>query len=425
LKFPQSLISTLVVLIFIVLCLGNQPFVFCGQKNSKNELYEKLDLFATVLSIIQNNYVDTVSSRDLIYGSLEGTLSSLDPHSQFLRPDGYKEVQIDTEGHFGGLGMEISVRDNALVIIAPVPGTPAFRAGLMPGDKIVRIDGEIVDTPDLNLAVKKFRGPIGSKVEVTVYRPSSKQYITVEMTRDEIKIPSVLKAQLLPDTTIGYIKITQFQENTSRDFLKVIHELETQKMTGLIVDVRNNPGGLLEEAIVIAGILVGENKLIVYTKGRTPDQNLQKISPEKTHSIQVPLVILINKGSASGSEIVAGSVQDYKKGVIVGETSFGKGSVQSLIPLKDGSALRLTTAHYYTPKGRIIHGKGIEPDVTVALSVEDLLTYNKKRQQDYAPKLGDFERNEAYKDAQVMSAISVIGGALVYLKPNTQNSPSP
>jgi carboxyl-terminal processing protease len=276
----------------------------------------------------------------------------------------------------------------------------------MPGDKIVRIDGEIVDTPDLNMAVKKFRGPLGSKVEVTVYRPSTKQYLTVEMTRDEIKIPSVLKAQLLPDTQIGYIKITQFQENTSRDFLKAIQELEAQKMTGLIVDLRNNPGGLLEESIGASGILVGGNKLIAYTQGRTPDQNVQKISHEKTHSIQVPLVVLMNRGSASCSEILAGSVQDYKKGVIVGETSFGKGSVQSLIQLKDDSALRLTTARYYTPKGRMIHGKGIEPDVAVALSSEDLRTYNKKQPEDPS----ELERNGVYKDAQVMSAISVIHG---------------
>jgi carboxyl-terminal processing protease len=406
LKFLQSLLSTLIVLAFIALCLGNQGSVFSRQNNTKNELYEKLDLFATVLSIIQNNYVDSVSSRDLIYGALEGTLASLDPHSQFLRPDTYKEIQIDTEGHFGGLGMEISVRDNALVIIAPIQGTPAFKAGLMPGDKIVRIDGEIVDTPDLNMAVKKFRGPIGSKVEVTVYRPSTKQYLTVEMTRDEIKIPSVLKVQILPDTKIGYIKITQFQENTSRDFLQAIQELETQKMTGLIVDLRNNPGGVLEESIVISGILVGGNKLIAYTQGRTPDQNIQKFSDAKTHSIQVPLVVLMNRGSASCSEILAGSVQDYKKGVIVGETSFGKGSVQSLILLKDDSALRLTTARYYTPKGRMIHGKGIDPDVAVALSSEDLLAYNKKLPLDPTEQ----ERNDVYKDAQVMSAISVISG---------------
>jgi len=416
-KLFKSIIINLVVLVFVAICLGNQVISkeLVKGDQSKNELFEKYALFATVLSIIQNSYVDDIASKDLIYGALEGTLASLDPFSAFLSPEDYKKIQIDTEGQFGGLGMEVSIKDEALTIITPIPGTPAFHAGLKSGDKIIKVNGDTIDASSLSKTVAKLRGPINSKVEVTIFRPSDKTIFSVEMIREKIKLTSITKELLLPDTEIGYIKISKFHEGTSKEFKKSLKELEKQKIKGLILDLRNNPGGLLDEAIKVAGILIGGGKKIVYTKGRLPEQNIEKISDKKYTPINYHLVILINNGSASSSEIVTGAVQDWKGGIILGEQSFGKASVQSLIPLKDGSALKLTTAKYYTPKGRGIHNIGIEPDVKVSLTKEDLVLMAQKLKDIYAGKI-ETEKNSVYKDNQISSAINVINGLGVYSK---------
>ncbi|MBN2143491.1 MAG: S41 family peptidase [Candidatus Aureabacteria bacterium] len=401
LRALRTLAAYFVVMAFIVICLGNQITSSQGRENTRNELYEKLDIFASVLSLIQNSYVEQVSSKDLILGALEGTLSSLDPYSQFLKPELYKEIQIETDGEFGGLGIEIVVKENILVVVSALPGTPAARVGLRPDDRIIRIDGEMID--DLHAAVNKLRGPVNTKVEITIFRPSVKQYYNLELVREKIKIDSVVDVCMLPKTSVGYIRIIQFQSGTAQDFIKSLEKLEGQNIHGLIIDLRNNPGGLLDEAIRVAGVLIGEKNLVVYTQGRLPEQNVKKFSEEKFHPISYPVVILVNRGSASGSEVVAGAVQDWKKGIILGETSFGKASVQSLIPLKDGSAVRLTTARYYTPKGRLIHEKGIEPDVEVKLTKEDILVFDELQRK--SPQ----ERSEdVYLDAQILRAVTVI-----------------
>lgn len=390
------------MLFFIAICLGNQVSGVPGQ-DDKNELFEKLDLFATVLAIIQHSYVEKVTSKDLIYGALEGTLSSLDPHSQFLKPALYDEIQIDTGGEFGGLGVEVVIRDDVLVVISALPDTPAEHAGFQAGDKIIKINGEVLESPKLDQIVKKLRGPVGSKVEITIYRHSTRQYFSVELIREKIKIQSVLKTQVLPETSTGYIKITKFQESTSSELETALKNLIQNNITSLILDLRNNPGGLLEEGINVAGLLCGPDKLIVSTKGRLPEQNVRKISKDHAFHFQLPLIILINHGSASSSEIVAGAVQDYKRGKTLGISSFGKASVQSLIPLKDGSAVRLTTARYYTPNDRLIHGKGIQPDIEVKLVKADYVKYAEILKQ---MKDGEMDKNFVFQDTQITHAIN-------------------
>ena len=393
------------VLAFIAICLGNEVSGLTKEEGGDNVLFEKLDLFATVLSIIQNSYVEKVSSKDLIYGALQGTLSSLDPFSQFLTPEMYKEMQIDTGGKFGGVGIEVMIQENYIVIIEPLPGTPASKAGLKAGDKVIRINGEIIQANQLEDAVNKLRGPVGSKVEISVFRPSTKQYLTLSMIRENIKVQSVIHVKVLEGTEIGYIKITKFQEDTAEEFIKAVNELMIKKIKGLVIDLRNNPGGLLEKAIDMAGPLIGPKKLVVYTEGRLPEQNVKKFSKTDAVPFGLHVVILINRWTASAAEIVSGAVQDWRAGIILGENSFGKASVQSLIPLKDGAAIRLTTAKYFTPKGRMIHQKGIEPDIKASLTDEDLIQLSERME-----KMGSREgqKNEVYQDNQLLTALKTL-----------------
>ncbi|EKD27388.1 MAG: Carboxyl-terminal protease, partial [uncultured bacterium] len=279
-------------------------------------------------------------------------------------------------------------------------------AGIKPGDKIIKINGEMMDAPILDDVLKKLRGPVGSKVEITIYRQETQQYITLELTREQINIQSVTKSEIIKDTSIGYIRLSKFKEKTASEVSDALKELEKQNIKGLILDLRNNTGGLLDESIKLAGLFVGPEKLVVYTKGRLPEQNLNKYSDKTYARINYPLAVLINGGSASASEVVAGAIQDHKTGTIIGENSFGKASVQSLIPLKDGSALRLTTAWYYTPNGRLIHNKGIEPDIKVNLTKEDLNIIIQKLNQ---VNIGELSVNDPlYVDNQVQWAIDFL-----------------
>jgi carboxyl-terminal processing protease len=324
--------------------------------------YESLRPLIQSLSLIRNNYVDVekTKQKDLVYGAIKGMVAELDPYSQFMDPQNYKDMKQDTEGAFGGLGIEIAVRDNQLTIVTPIDGTPAQRAGVQPGDWIVKIDGETTDGISIMDAVHKMRGPKGTKCVISVQRRGVKEWFDVAIVRDIIKIQSVRSEMLEGD--MGYIRITEFMEKTGDDFEQALKELEDKNMKG-ILDLRNNPGGLLNMAAEIAEYFVPQGKLIVYTEGRHKSQDIKFFSSAK-HSYQgKPLVVLVNQGSASASEIVAGAIQDWKLGIIVGEKSFGKGSVQTIIPLGDGSALRITTARYLTPKGQMIHGNGITPDI--------------------------------------------------------------
>ena len=325
--------------------------------------YSYLKLFTDVLKIVKENYVEEPNIKKLIYGALSGMVSSLDPFSAFFPPDKYKEFMEETEGEFGGVGIEISLEKGRPVVVAPIEGTPAFKAGLRAGDIILAVDGEDTFGKSLLEIVKKIRGKPGTRVRLTIMRKGLDKPITVEIKRAVIKIESV---KYVKHGDIGYVKLTQFQHYTSRDLRKALKDLFSQGVKGLVIDLRNNPGGLLSEAVKVSDLFLPEGKLIVYTKGRRDEEKYYAKEPALVPP-GMPVVVLINRGSASASEIVTGALQDHHRAIIVGEKSFGKASVQNIIPLEDGSAIKITVAYYYTPSGRLIHGKGIDPDVKVAM----------------------------------------------------------
>lgn len=329
---------------------------------AEGEHYEKLRIFAEVLSLIKKNYVEEVNDKDMIYGAIKGMLNSLDPHSSFMPPDAFKEMRIETKGEFGGLGIQIGIKDGMLTVIAPIEDTPAYKAGVKAGDKIIKINGESTKDMTLHDAVSKLRGPKGTSVTITLMRKGWDEPKDITIVRDIIKIRSV-KSKVLEDG-IGYIKLTQFQEQTSADLENVLKNLAQEKITSIILDLRNNPGGLLESSVDVSSQFLPPDKLVVYTKGRKNDKKEYYTSNNKTH-YEFPMVVLVNEGSASASEIVAGALKDWSRAVIVGTPTFGKGSVQTVIPLSDGSGLRLTVARYYTPKGNSIQTTGIIPDIIV------------------------------------------------------------
>ena len=327
------------------------------------ETYEELKTFSEVLSQVQKHYVDETKPKDLIQGAIRGMLSTLDPHSAYMTPEMYKEMQVETKGEFGGVGIQIGVKDNRLAVIAPIEGTPAHRAGIKAGDFIVKVNDDT--TKDLTLmdAVQKMRGPKGSKVNLTIQRDGTPDPLVFTLVRDTIKIESV-KPKVIDN--LGYVRLTQFQEATGRDLSRAIKQFKEQKVQGAILDLRNNPGGLLTAAVDVSEQFLPSGKLIVYTKSREGKKD-EWIAKSKDQLEDLPVIILVNEGSASASEIVAGALQDWGRAVVVGTTSFGKGSVQTILALGDGSGLRLTTAKYYTPKGRSIQSTGITPDIVVKL----------------------------------------------------------
>jgi len=350
-------------LVVSLMVLVTMPF--SKLKAQTDEMYKKLKVFSDVLSIIQKNYVEETDPEDLIHGAINGMLRTLDPHSSFMLPDFYKELKVETKGSFGGIGIEITIRSRILTIVSPIEDTPAFRAGLKAGDKIFKIEEESTENMTLLDAVKKMRGPAGEKVTISIMREGFLELQDFTLTREVIRIKSV-KYKSLEEDTIGYVRISQFQEKTGVDFKKALDALEKDDtpLMGLILDLRNNPGGLLDQAVKVCDELLEEG-LIVYTQGRIEGQEMKFTAHPNKKSHDYSIIVLINGGSASGSEIVAGALQDHNRAVILGTPTFGKASVQTIIPLDDGSGLRLTTARYYTPSGRSIQAKGIIPDVFV------------------------------------------------------------
>jgi len=351
-------ISTLLVV--LTLSLGGSV---ASKSADQSATYEQLRLFTEVLNIVQNQYVDEVPPKDLIYNAIKGTLRGLDPHSSFLDPDSYKEMQVETSGSFGGLGIEITLRDDVLTVVSPTEGTPAFRAGLQTGDRIVKIDGLVTKDMQLPDAVKRMRGKPGTKVTITVVREGWTEPKDFDITREQIRVQSVRSADL--GGGVAYVKLRQFQEQSPGDMAAALDKASKVGMKALVLDLRNNPGGLLTAAVEVTEEFIDDGKLVVYTEGRVRNQNMRFQASGKHTYADFPIVVLVNQGSASASEIVAGALQDWGRAVVLGTQSFGKGSVQTIIPLSDGSGLRLTTAKYYTPKGRSIHGKGITPDIIV------------------------------------------------------------
>lgn len=326
------------------------------------ETYEELKTFSEVLTQIQKHYVEEVKSKDLVQGAIRGMLSTLDPHSAYMTPEMYKEIQVETKGEFGGVGIQIGIKENRLAVIAPIEGTPAQRAGIRAGDFITKVNDE--STKDLTLmdAVQRMRGPKGTRVSVTVEREGTPEPLVFTLIRDIIKIESVRSKVI--ESNIAYIRLTQFQESTAKDLSRALKQFHEQKLQSTILDLRNNPGGLLTSAVDVSELFLGPGKLIVYIKGREGRKD-EYVSRSKEQPEDYPMIVLVNEGSASASEIVAGAMQDWGRAVVIGTTTFGKGSVQTILPLADGSGLRLTTAKYYTPKGRSIQSTGITPDIVV------------------------------------------------------------
>jgi carboxyl-terminal processing protease len=326
--------------------------------------YGKLKVLADVFSIVERNYVEPVKANNLINGAINGMLETLDPHSNYMAPEVYKEMQTETRGSFGGIGFEITIRDKVLTVVAPIEDTPASRAGIQSGDMILRIDGKSTKDMTLMEAVKLMRGPQGTQVTITLMRQGFTEPQDFTMTRAIIPIRSVRFKTLEPG--YGYIKVSQFIERTFPDLENALSKIESQEkpLKGLILDLRNNPGGLLEQAVKVADLFL-DSGIIVYTEGRVEGQKMKFFVQKKEKTREFPMIVLVNGGSASASEIVAGALQDHGRAVILGSQTFGKGSVQTIIPLEDGSALRLTTARYYTPNGRSIQAQGISPDIAV------------------------------------------------------------
>jgi carboxyl-terminal processing protease len=327
------------------------------------ESYEGLETFTNILTIIQKNYVDEVSTKQLIEGAITGMLTALDPHSAYLTPDLYRELQVDTKGSFGGLGIEITHRNGVLTVVSPIDGTPAYRSGIKAGDQILKIDGEFTKDMTLVEAVKKMRGPKGSKVVISIKREGVNSLFDVSLVREVIKIQSVKSKWL--DKGYGYIRLAQFQERSANDVERTLDGWSREgAIEGIVLDLRNDPGGLLTQAVKVSDLFLDAG-MIVYTDGRLENQKQKYFARRPGSYTDFPMVVLVNGGTASASEIVAGALQDHKRAVILGTTTFGKGSVQTILPLDDNSALRLTTARYYTPSGRSIQATGIVPDIVM------------------------------------------------------------
>src|SRR5918992_2236723 len=383
------------LLVVLTLSLGGSV---ASKSPESGATYEQLKLFTEVLPIVQNQYVDEVPPKELIYSAIKGTLRGLDPHSSFLDPESYREMQVGTSGSFGGLGIEIALRDDVLTVVAPIEGTPAHRAGLQPGDRIVKIDG--LGTKDMQLAdaVKRMRGRPGTKVTISVVREGWTDPRDFDIVREQIRVHSVRTHEL--GQGVAYLRLRQFQEQTAHDVESAMDKFVKNGAKALVLDLRNNPGGLLTAAVEVSEKFLDDGKLVVYTEGRVRNQNMRFAAHAKKPYQQLPMVVLVNQGSASASEIVAGALQDYGRAVIVGTQTFGKGSVQTIIPLSDGSGLRLTTAKYFTPKGRSIHGKGITPDIIVEIPKEPA---PKDRPLPSADPLEDMK-----KDVQLQRALDVV-----------------
>ena len=389
-----------------------------GADIAETSPYDHLQIIARTMQLIRQDYVDESKTgyKELAYSALRGMLDQLDPHSQFMEPKNFKSMQEDTKSEFGGLGVVVTQKSGVLTILHPMEDTPGFEAGLLPGDQILKINGQSTDKLDINEAVEKLRGQVGEKVTLTVNRPATSEVQDYELTRVVIKVPSVKDAQILPPrppTTarVGYVRITQFNEPTPKELASALNKLEEEGMEALVLDLRHNPGGLLGSAVDVCGEFLPPNTLVVFTEGRTPSREYRTSSntrPRRTY----PVVVLTNYASASGSEIVAGALKDLDRALIVGETTFGKGSVQSVVSLPDGSAARLTTAKYFTPGRKLIHEHGVAPHIRASLTYEEEADLLKSRR----------EREDASKkspplwDPQLERAVDALQGSLLHAK---------
>ncbi len=430
------------VLAAVVLGSGGLRDLFANREAT----YQGLKIFSDVIDIVEKNYVDEVESKTLIENAIQGMVSSLDPHSSLLTPEEFKELQIDTQGEFTGIGIHVTMKDNLVTVISPIEGTPAYQAGIKAGDRIIQVDG--TPTEDLREAVKRMRGPKGTPVTLTIVREGETKPIDFKMVRDVIPIYSVKSVLLQPG--YGYVWVTHFRDNTYSDLVDALEKLEATKppLKGLVLDLRDNPGGILDQAIRISDLFLDSGTIMV-SKGRLKKHTREYTAGrDDAKTRDYPMVVLINGGSASASEIVAGALQDQKRAVILGVTSFGKGSVQAIENLSDGYALKLTIARYYTPSGRSIQAKGVEPDIVVPLQVletekqstdrmvkeKDLINHldaegrgttspkesDKTKPAEETPparsRIGTFTAEELLTDSQVRRGLDILVGYDIFKK---------
>jgi carboxyl-terminal processing protease len=386
--------------------------------------YSQISILAKAVQLIRQDYVDgnKTSYHDLITAAMKGMLSSLDPHSQYMDPNDFRDMQDDTRSRFNGLGIEVSIKNGLPTVVSPMEDTPAAKAGILSGDQILKINGTATDKMELQDAINVLRGVPGQKVTLTLLRPSTKEVKEYTLERVEIKVQSVkgvrlLDADLTGPFKIGYVRLIQFNEPTADELSKALDQLHKQGMQALILDLRNNPGGLLNSAVDVCAQFLPPNTIVVSTQGRAASQqrdySTSGATKERDH---FPLAVLINEGSASGAEIVSGALKDLHRAILVGETTFGKGSVQNVLQLPDGSALRFTTAKYYTPSKQVIHGNGVTPNIRVPMSAEQERSLFTLRSSDVKP---DDEKNLIKtKDPQMLRAIDALKGVMIYAQQN-------
>jgi carboxyl-terminal processing protease len=414
-----------IVALALNLAIGARIYLGSARASDKQDtVYPNLELFASVLEKVRKEYVDgrNLTYHDLVYSSLKGMVGSLDPHSEFMDVDDYQQLQNDTEGQFGGVGLVVSMRDNYVTVVAPMEDTPGFRAGILSGDRIIKIDGKSAEKMSLPEAVKLLRGEPGTQVKVTIQRPSSGLVTDFVLKRAIIKMAMVKdingkKEFPLGDGKIGYVRITEFGFKAGEELEAALNKLKAEGMKALIIDLRLNPGGLLDEAVEVSGKFLPRGQLVVTTEGRDPSQNSTRRADGHGDELKgMPMVVLVNLGSASAAEIVTGCLQDLHRAIILGEKTFGKGSVQSIFPLDDGSALKLTTAKYYTPSHKVIHQHGITPDIEVPMSEEQEAALVLKRTLGGLESLSQTNRVniENLHDVQLERAEDLLKGIMLY-----------
>ncbi|MEY2525669.1 MAG: carboxyl-terminal processing protease [Verrucomicrobiota bacterium] len=395
------------------------------KESDEDNGYAQISVLAKAVQLLRQDYVDgnKTSYHDLIVAAMKGMLSSLDPHSQFMDPNDFRDMQDDTRSRFNGLGIEVSMKSGLPTVVTPMEDTPAARAGILSGDQILKINGVSTEKMELQDAINLLRGAPGQKISLTLLRPSSKEIKEYNLERAEIKVQSVKGAKLLdPELTgsfkIGYIRLIQFNEPTADELAKALDDLEKKGMQALILDLRNNPGGLLNSAVDVCAQFVPPNTKVVSTQGRVASQQREYTtsgaSKERPH---FPMAVLVNEGSASGAEIVSGALKDLNRAIVVGETTFGKGSVQNVMQLPDGSALRFTTAKYYTPSKQTIHGNGVTPNIRVPMSAEqERSLFASRSEENIKPE--DEKNLIKSKDPQMLRAIDALKGVMIYAQQN-------
>jgi carboxyl-terminal processing protease len=417
----KVLYGFLSLLLIFNLVVGGKVLTSSAVADSDDAGYANLTVFTRALQLIRQDYVDAnkIGYRDLTYSALRGMLGSLDPHSQFMEPTDFRDMQNETRSEFGGLGIVVSTKDGVLTVVSPMEDSPGFRAGISPGDQILRINGTTTEKMSLQDAINLLRGDPGQKVTLTIFRPSTKETRDYLLQREIIKVASVKDAKILDQSVtgnfkIGYLRITQFNEPTAQELDQKLNELQAHGMQALVVDLRYNPGGLLTSAVDVSGLFLPPRTMVVYTEGRDASQRREYYTSKNAKPRpNFPMVLLVNSGSASGSEILAGALKDLNRAILVGETTFGKGSVQSVIQLPDGAALRLTTAKYYTPGKQVIHEKGVTPNIKASLTADqERALLLRHRDGLLSPDEQKFVNDQ--KDPQLDRAVDALKGAMIY-----------